>query len=142
MRAAIALLKAAITHGDKSFTFPTAKIVDACQEINSNAPDGWSVDFDAGKNNYTIKFGSQPVATIDSLALAKVLPPEKFFEQFKPLVDKDFDADKKFISDRQREINQLIEMREELAGDPERLKIIDKLIRQNKRDIIHTEIAG
>ena len=132
MRAAIALLKAAITHGDKSFTFPPAKIVDACQEINSNAPDGWSVDFDAGKNNYTIKFGSQPVATIDSLALAKVLPPEKFFEQFKPLVDKDFDADKKFISDRQREIEQLIEMREELAGDPERLKIIDKLITQNE----------
>ena len=104
-----------------------------CRLINAAAPEGWSVIPDAaGKNNYTIKFGSQPVATIDSLALAKVLPLEKFFEQFKPLADKSFDAKKQFIADRQREIEQLKEMREELAGDPERLKIIDKLITQNE----------
>ena len=74
--------------------------------------------------------------------IAKVLPPEKFFEQFKPLADKTFDADKAFIDDRQREIEQLTELRKELPPDSDRLKIVDELIRENKRDIIHTELAS
>ncbi len=101
-----------------------------CQEINSTAPEGWQIKPVGAKFN--VQFSGQSVATVDSLALAKVLTPEKFFEQFRPLVDKDFDADKQFIADRKAEIAALQEMRDELVGDTERLKIIDKLIAQNE----------
>lgn len=110
---------------------------DDLTRLNRHAPDDWRITFD-GKT-YQVTFKGKTVATLDSLATAKVLPPDKFFDQFKPLVDDSISAKEQFLKDRYRELNELLDMRDELPDDSERLKTLDELIDQLKRDIAAIE---
>ncbi len=110
---------------------------DDLTRINRHAPDDWRITFD-GKV-YRVTFKGKAVANLDSLAAAKLLPPDKFFDQFKPLVDDNVSAKEQFLKDRYRELNELLDMRDELPDDSERLKTLDELIDQLKRDIAAIE---
>ena len=66
-------------------------IINELQTLNANAPDGWQVDFNPVENNFSVAFNGASVADIDSLVLAKILPPNKFFDRFKPIIDDDWD---------------------------------------------------
>ena len=46
------------------------------------------------------------------------------------------------IKARQREIDDLNEIRTELAGDTERVKILDELIDDARREKVRNELAG
>ena len=91
-------------------------------QINKTAPVNWSVSFDTDKNNFPVNFKDKTITTLDSLALAKVLPPEKFFEQFRPLVDKNYSPKQQFQDDRLKELAALLDMRKLITDDAERLK--------------------
>lgn len=105
--------------------------------LNDAAPDGWTVTAD-GKA-FLVKFKGNVIATLDSLATAKALPPDKFFDQFTPLAKKDFEPKEIFIKDLYRELNELLDMRDELPDDSDRLPTIDAMIDQLKRDIAKAE---
>ena len=108
--------------------------------LNTDAPSGWAIQHnrtDLGK--FIVTFNHNTVASLDSLVLQKFLSPEQFFQQFKPLVDKNYSPRQQFIDDRQQELNDLLEMRKELVDDKERLKSIDALIEQVKRDLVKVE---
>ncbi|MBR3745593.1 MAG: hypothetical protein IKN27_01370, partial [Selenomonadaceae bacterium] len=67
-----------------------------------------------------------------------------FFQQFQPLVDKSKTPAQMFLDDRYRELDELNDMREELQSmtpiPKERLKNLDEMINQVKRDIYETEM--
>lgn len=113
-------------------------LVDCLAYLNDAAPDGWTITFD-GKV-YPVKYKGHLVTTLDSLATAKVLPPDKFFAQFKPLVDLDYAPQDQFREDRYRELAELQAMRDALPPDSDRIPIIDNLIDQLKRDIANMEL--
>lgn len=117
----------------------TLQLVDLLTQINKDAPEGWQITCD-GKA-FTIKYKGNVVATLDSLATAKALPPDKFFAQFTPLVDKNFEPKEIFIQDLYRERSELLAMREELPDDSDRLPTIDAMIKQLERDIAKAEFA-
>lgn len=107
--------------------------------LNDAAPDGWTVTAD-GKA-FLVKFKGNVIATLDSLATAKALPPDKFFAQFTPLVDKNFEPKEIFLKDLYRERSELLAMRDELPDDSDRLPTIDAMIKQLDRDIAKAEFA-
>lgn len=106
-----------------------AAVAAAVAELNAAAPKGWGIFYDAEYRDFTVTFNDKIVTEIDSLAVAKILPPDKFFAQFTPLITRKHEH---FIAQRNEEINALEEMRNELTGDEERLRIIDELIADNK----------
>ena len=108
-------------------------IINELDTLNANAPDGWQVDFNPVENNFSVAFNGASVADIDSLALAKILPPNKFFDRFKPIIDDD--RQEFYREDLPRELDELQAMREQLGDDKERLKTLDELIEQTKREI-------
>ena len=116
-------------------------ILDACAEINRHAPEGWTVTFDTKGKIFPVNFKGKQVATLDSLATQKFLSPEKFFEQFKPLVDKNFTPKDQFLADRYNELAMLEQMREEIADDAAQLKTLNEMIEQVKRDIVSEEFG-
>jgi|GEM_PF-6638257 len=109
-------------------------------QINKTAPVNWSVSFDTDKNNFPVKFQDKTITTLDSLALAKVLPPEKFFEQFRPLVDKNYSPKQQFQDDRRKELAALQDMRKLITDDAERLKSIDDMIDAIKRELLEISL--
>lgn len=111
-----------------------------CDCINQHAPADWQITFN-GKT-FPVKFKNKIVTTLDSLATAKLLPPDKFFAQFKPLVNKSYSIKQQFLDDRYRELDNLIQMREEISDDAERLKTLDELIEITKRAIAETEFCA
>ena len=77
---------------------------------------------------------SNAPAEIDSLALAKVLPPDKFFARFTPLTDDE--PNQRYADQLYQEYLELLDMRDNLSDDPERLKVIDGLIRNLEREML------
>ena len=164
----IAQLKDAIARHESEFNFPTVKelatppptshvdnipglvpgaapntvaaVADICETVNAAAPAGWEVAFDSETKSFPVTFNGVGVTDLDSLALAKALPPEKFFDQFKPLVDNGYTLRQQFLDDRYRELHELQAMREKLGDDSNRAKILDGLIGRLKRDILDAEI--
>lgn len=118
-----------------------SSVAETCAELNANAPSGWEIRFDSDHNQFPIEFNGLSVAKLDSLATLNFLSPHDFFEQFRPLVDKNYTLRQQFIDDRQREIDELLIMRDELGNDTERLKTLDDMIAQLQRDIFTAEIA-
>lgn len=115
-------------------------IIDEVDALNENAPDGWQVEFNPVENNFSVAFNGASVADIDSLALAKILPPDKFFDRFKLIID---DAPQDLCrEDLLRELDELQAMREQIGDDYERLKILDELIEQTKRELVSTEFKA
>ena len=104
--------------------------------VNKTAPVGWHISFDTDQNNFPVKFHDKTITTLDSLALTKFLTPEQFFEQFKPLVDKNFSPQEQFRADRQEELAALQDIRKLIIDDAERLKSIDDMIDAIKRDLL------
>lgn len=83
-----------------------------CDSVNETAPEGWQVSPCADNpDKYQISFNGQNVTTIDSLILAKILPPDKFFGQFQSLADKNFSPQNRFLDDWNPPLN-LIETKE------------------------------
>ena len=110
-------------------------IVDTLDTLNAAAQNnGWHIDYD-GKN-FPVTLNGKIVATLDSLALAKVLPPDKFFDQFNPAIS----PRQRFLSDHYRELHELQAMRDELGNDSGRDKTLDELINRLKRDILDAEL--
>ena len=106
---------------------------DTCEQINDAAPADWKI-FPAHDNqSFQVKFKNKTIFTLDSLILAKILPPDKFFEQFKPLVDDNFSPEQQFLVDRYHELENLQAMRVE--APPDTAKTIDEMIDKLKRDI-------
>lgn len=101
--------------------------------INDAAPDGWEIFFDCDHFNFAIDYRDKPVTNIDSLALARILPADKFFARFLPLVDDRAHEDLQ-LKNLAAEVDSLQEMRGELQHDPERLAIIDELISEAKSE--------
>lgn len=121
-------------------------VADTCAQLNAHAPLGWKIHFDSEHNKFPVEFNGAPVVKLDSLATTKFLSPEDFFDQFRPLVDKNYSELQQFIRDRKDELHGLIQIRYEMADiygdDSERLKTLDEMIAQVRRDIFHAEIAG
>lgn len=115
----------------------TLQLGELLTQINKDAPEGWTITAD-GKA-FLVKFKGNVIATLDSLATAKALPPDKFFAQFTPLVDKNFEPKKIFLQDLYRERAELLTMRDELPDDSDRLHTIDAMIAQLDRDIFRAE---
>lgn len=135
--AAVELLRDAIKHGDKEFAFPTVaelEATDTVDRLNAAAPEGWSVVPDPDNKKFFVKAGGKSVAEIDSLALAKVLPPDKFFARFTPLTDDE--PNQRYADQLYQEYLELLDMRDNLSDDPERLKVIDGLIRDLEREML------
>lgn len=109
-------------------------IVDTLDTVNASAPAGWQIDYN-GKN-FPVKFNGKTVATLDSLALAKVLPPDKFFDRFNP----DVPPKEQYINDRRKELDQLLDMRKFVEDDPDRLKTLANLIEDVKREILDSKL--
>lgn len=118
-----------------------AAIAEACRQLNDNAPEGWEVYFDADKKIFPVKFKSKTVTTLDSLALQKILTPEKFFDRFRPLVDNSYTPRQQFLDELNIELDQLQQMRAELGDDTERLKNIDAMIEDVKQTLVENEFA-
>ena len=108
-------------------------------QLNKNAPDNLQISFDKDKNNFPVKFKGKTITTLDTLALKNFLTPEQFFQQFRPLVDKDYSPKEQFIDDRKKELANLQEMRKSIK-DTERLKTIDALIDIIKRDLLEVSL--
>ena len=119
-----------------------AAIAETCQNLNANAPEGWEIYFDTENNFFPIEFNGKQVTKLDSLATQNFLSPQKFFERFRPLVDKNYTPKQQFIDERLLELDNLQAMRVEIGNDTERLKILDDLIEQTKRDICELEFAS
>lgn len=135
--AAVELLRDAIKRGDSEFAFPTVaelEATDAVNKLNAAAPEGWSVVPDPDNKKFFVKTGGKSVAEIDSLALAKVLPPDKFFARFTPLTDDE--PNQRYADQLYQEYLELLDMRDNLSDDPERLKVIDGLIRDLEREML------
>lgn len=120
--------------------FKTAA-AEQCRRLNAAAPSGWSVDFDADKKIFPVKFKGETVITLDSLVLQNILTPEKFFAQFRSLVDENYSPRQQFLDDLYLELDQLEQMRAELGSDTERLKTIDAMIENIKRTLVANEFA-
>lgn len=118
-----------------------AAIAETCAELNANAPSGWEIRFDSDLNQFPVEYNGLSVAKLDSLATLNFLSPHDFFNQFRPLIDKNYTLRQQFIDDRQREMDELLIMRDELGNDTERLKMLDDMIAQLQRDIFTAEIA-
>lgn len=103
-------------------------------DINNFAPEGWEISYDAEFKNYAITFNDETVNKLDTLALAKVLPPDKFFALFQN------DTAQSFIREREEEIAALTEMRNYIT-DRKRLKEIDDLIIDNQRELFRAEMS-
>ena len=113
-----------------------------CDSVNETAPEGWHVAPCADKpDQYQITYNGDNVTTLDSLVLAKILTPDKFFGQFAPLNDKNFSPQNQFIGDLKRELSELEKMRQELPVDSPQLKTLDDMIDQTNRDILLTEMS-
>lgn len=110
-------------------------VIETLDNINAAAPLGWEIKYN-GKN-FPVEFNCKTVATLDSLALAKILPPDKFFEQFKP----DISPREQFLDDRRKELDMLLDMRKFVEDDPERLNTLSELIENTKRAIIEAELS-
>lgn len=108
-------------------------------QLNKNAPDNLQISFDKDKNNFPVKFKGKTITTLDTLALKNFLTPEQFFQQFRPLVDKDYSPKEQFIDDRKKELANLQEMRKSIK-DTGRLKTIDALIDIIKRDLLEVSL--
>lgn len=108
-------------------------------QLNKNAPDNLQISFDKDKNNFPVKFKGKTITTLDTLALKNFLTPEQFFQQFRPLFDKDYSPKEQFIDDRKKELANLQEMRKSIK-DTERLKTIDALIDITKRDLLEVSL--
>lgn len=102
--------------------------------MNAAAPYGWQIDYD-GKN-FPVKFNDKIVTTLDSLALTKVLPPDKFFEQFNP----DVPPKEHYINERRKELDMLLDFRKFVEDDSDRLKTLANLIEDVKREILNAEL--
>lgn len=109
-------------------------IIDTLDTVNAAAPYGWQIEFD-GKN-FPIEFNGKLVTTLDSLALAKALPPERFFEQFAP----DVSPKERYINDRHKELDMLLDFRKFVEDDPDRLNTLANLIEDVKREILNAEL--
>lgn len=107
---------------------------DTVDQLNAAAPEGWSVVPDPDNKKFFVKTGGKSVAEIDSLALAKVLPPDKFFARFTPLTDDE--PNQRYADQLYQEYLELLDMRDNLSDDPERLKVIDGLIRDLEREML------
>lgn len=162
----ITALSNAIKRGETQFCFPTVEelntpptvpaidkahiegpitvkaIGEACATINAAAPEGWEVSYDTESKSFPVEFNGKLITTLDSLALTKILPPDKFFDQFRPLVGNDYTPRQQFLDDRNRELKQLTEMRKALTECGGQSKILDGLIDQIKRDILDDELYG
>ena len=121
-------------------------IFNTCAEYNSHAPAGWEIRFDSEHNNYPIEFNGVSVAKVDSLAVLKFLKPDEFFDQFRTLIDKSYSERQQFIDRCKKELREWDDVRCEMVAiygeDLERLKTIDDMIAQIKRDMFIAEIAG
>lgn len=109
-------------------------LVDTLDTVNAAAPYGWQISYD-GKN-FPIEFNGKIVATLDSLALTKVLPPDKFFEQFNPNVP----PKELYINERRKELDMLLDFRKFVEDDADRLKTLANLIEDVKREILNAEL--
>ena len=112
------------------------------EHLNANAPEGWTVTRADKKIN--VDYHGKRVAEVDRITERDLLVPHAFFRQFTPLVDKSKTPEQIFLDDRYRELAELEERREELQHtspiSKERLKTLDDMINQVKRDIYETEM--
>ena len=112
------------------------------EHLNANAPEGWTVT--VAKDKLRVDYQGKRVADVEQITNRDLLAPHAFFQQFQPLVDKSKTPAQMFLDDRYRELDELEEMREELQSmtpeSKERLKTLDEMINQVKRDIYETEM--
>ena len=94
--------------GNSSFAIRHKDIIEI--RVRPAAPDGWSVIFAPERKKFFVNNGGESVAELDSLALAKILPPDKFFQRY--------------ADDINREYQELLALRDQITA-PERLKMLD-----------------
>lgn len=109
-------------------------LVGTLETVNAAAPYGWQISYD-GKN-FPVEFNGKLITTLDSLALTKVLPPDKFFEQFNP----DVPPKEHYINERRKELDMLLDFRKFVEDDSDRLKTLTNLIEDVKREILNAEL--
>ncbi len=116
-------------------------VADTCQALNSAAPQGWQIFYDTTSKTFPVEFNGKQVAALDSLATQKILSPDRFFEQFKPLTDVNYSPRQQFLDSLYLELDHLEQLRRDVADDSERLLVVGNMIDNIKRDIVSEEMS-
>ena len=107
-----------------------AKLIKLAEDVAASmtkaAPDGWAVSFNNLDHEFKITYAGGAVDSVDTITVGDFNNPKEFFAQF--LTPDEADA----------ETRKLRELREEICKtapeQTERIKILDELIAQVKRD--------
>lgn len=126
VKAVIARIKETIERGESEFTFPTADelnpptaqtVTEQLAEINSTAPDGLEIYYDAETKTYPVVSYSgkfpEIYCELDSLALYNILTPYEFWKRIK----RGCSTDEEMIEWLEKSIAQARGQREYFAAD-------------------------